>query len=114
MPKVQSLKHTPLLLTGSIFLQSFSFLSIKFSTQETGLLVWAYLLMALFFLVFRAIIWQILLRYVALSKIYPYTAFVQVLILIYSVTFFDESITLYNILGLLTMLVGIFYMSKKD
>ena len=105
--------HTFFLLISSIFLQSFSFLSIKFSTMGEGFYIIALLALAFLFLGVRAIVWQILLKTVELSKIYPYASLVQVLILIYSVAIFHENVTASNIIGLLIMLSGIYYMSNK-
>lgn len=102
------------LLVLSIFLQSFSFLSIKFATMQENLYIIVLLIIAFLFLVARAIVWQILLKSIELSKIYPYASLVQVLILIYAVVFFHESVTIYNVIGLVIMLSGISYMSRKE
>ncbi len=102
------------LLISSIFLQSFSFLSIKLSTLYDGVYIIVFLVLAFLFLGTRAIVWQILLKSVELSKIYPYASLVQVLILIYAVVFFHEPVTVYNITGLVIMLSGISYMSRKN
>lgn len=72
------------------------------------------LMLAFFFLGTRAIIWQMLLKHIELSKIYPFASLVQVLILIYSVVIFNENVTVTNIIGLIIMLNGIYYMSRKD
>ena len=101
------------LLVISIILQSFSFLSIKFSTLQEGFYILVLLILAFVFLGARAIVWQILLKSIELSTIYPYASLVQVLILIYAVIFFHESVTVYNIIGLVIMLGGIYYMSRK-
>jgi len=82
--------------------------------MQEGFYVISLLILAFFFLGTRAIVWQILLKTIELSKIYPFASLVQVLILIYSVVFFHEHINLYNIIGLVIMLSGIYYMSRKD
>ena len=82
--------------------------------MNTGFYLVILLGLAFFFLAMRAIVWQILLKSVELSKIYPYAALVQVLILIYSAVLFNEDITITNVIGLIIMLGGISYMSKKD
>lgn len=105
--------NTLFLLISSIFLQSFSFLSIKFSTLQESFYALMLLVLAFFFLGARAIVWQILLKTATLSKVYPYASLVQILILIYSVFIFNENVTAFNIIGLLIMLSGIYYMSNK-
>ena len=102
------------LLVFSIFLQSFSFLSIKYATLNEGFYTVALVAIAFLFIASRAIVWQILLKYVELSIVYPYASLVQVLILSYSVILFGETITIYNLLGLAMMLSGIYYMSKEN
>ena len=106
-------KEIYLLVTIGIILQSFSYLSIKFSTLASDkFFITLYLFFAFLLFFIRAVLWQKLLNYVKLSEIYPYTSLVQILILIYSVVFFHETVTFYNVLGLTIMLSGIFYMSK--
>lgn len=108
------LDHTFFLLLSSIFLQSFSFLSIKFSTMQEGIYAVVLLMLSFIFIGIRAYIWQILLQSIALSKIYPLTSLVQVLILIYSVVFFNENINMYHMIGLTIMITGIYHISRKD
>lgn len=103
---------TSYLLIITIFLQSFSFLSIKLSTIETGIFAFALLIAAFIFIGLRSILWQHLLIGDELSKIYPYTSLVQILILIYAVFLFNEPIAFNNLIGLVMMLSGIFYMSR--
>ena len=105
--------NTLALLVISIFLQSFSFLSIKLSTIKEGLSIYIFLLIAFFFMGFRAIVWQYLLKLTDLSSIYPFASLVQILILIYAVVFFNEVVTTYNIIGLSIMLGGIFYLTQE-
>ena len=109
----QHADNTLILLLSSIFLQSFSFLSIKFSTMQDGLMIVFFLTLAFIFLAMRAIVWQFLLKRIALSRVYPYASLVQILILMYSVFIFKESISITNIVGLIIMLSGIYYMSNK-
>ena len=100
------------LLATTIFLQSFSFLSIKLSTLQTGFYAFALLIVAFGFIGLRSIVWQYLLKYAELSRVYPYASLVQVLILLYAAVLFHEPITMNNVIGLVMMLTGIFYMSR--
>jgi multidrug transporter EmrE-like cation transporter len=102
-----------LLLLTAIFLQSFSFLSIKISTLQEGQKIYLFLILAFIFMGFRAIIWQLLLKRSDLSIVYPFASLVQILILIYAVLFFNENVTVYNIIGLGLMLGGIYYLTTK-
>lgn len=113
LKNINGLNNAWLLLALSIFLQSFSFLSIKFSTQQSeNLYILLWLLLAFLFIGARAIIWQKLLLVTELSKIYPYTSLVQVLIFFYAVVFFHESVMFHHILGLLIMLTGLVLITK--
>ena len=101
-----------LLLSLTIFLQSFSLLSIKYSTLNSGLVSIVLLLMAFLFMGLRAILWQYALRLNELSHIYPFASLVQVLILFYAVVLFKEVITMNNVIGFVVMLSGIFFMTR--
>ena len=103
---------TGVLLAITVFIQSFSLLSIKISTLESGAMSFFLLFMALVFIGIRTILWQYLIKFNELSQIYPYTSFVQVLIFLYSIILFGETVTIYNILGLLSMLVGVYFISR--
>ena len=105
-------KKIPLLLVISIFLQSFSFLSIKYSTLNEGISTLLLLTLAFIFFGSRVVVWQILLKSLELSKVYPFTSLVQILILMYSAILFNEDITANNIFGVFIMISGVFYMSK--
>ncbi|WP_419767383.1 EamA family transporter [Arcobacter sp.] len=99
------------LITFGIFLQSFSFLSIKYaSTYEAYSLV--LLGIAFIFIVSRAYIWQIVLKHNELSRVYPFNSLVQVLIFVYAVIFFEESVNLWHVLGLGLMMIGLYIIGK--
>ena len=100
------------LLVITIFLQSFSLLSIKFSTLESGVLSFMLLVTAFGFVGLRAILCQRLLKLSDLSYIYPFAALVQVLILIYAVVLFGEEVTVFNLSGFFLMLSGSYFMSR--
>lgn len=112
MKKVNVTANSIILVATSIFLQSFSFLSIKISTLQSSSYAFLWLILAFVFIGLRAVIWQMLLRISELSKVYPYASLVQVLIFIYAIWFFDEQFTYSNLLGLLIMLTGIHIISK--
>ena len=112
MSPIKQGKNFNYLLVVTIFLQSFSFLSIKLSTMQTGFFASALLISAFGFIGLRSVFWQHLLQGTELSKVYPYASLVQVLILLYAVFIFNEPITLNNLIGLGMMLAGIFYMSR--
>lgn len=109
---LMEIKKSFFLLVASIFLQSFSLLSIKISTMQTGAFAYALLVVAFGFIGLRTIFWQYLLASADLSRVYPYASFVQVLILLYAAILFNEPVTLFNIIGLIMMLGGTFYMSR--
>lgn len=101
------------LIAATVFLQSFSFLAIKFATLSHGFNTWLYLGIAFAMILGRAWLWQIVLQFISLSKAYPFSSLVQVLIFVYAVLFFHESITIYHLLGLALMLWGLFMITKS-
>ena len=108
------IKKPVYLLTASIVLQSFSFLSIKLSTLQGGYYSIILLIVAFGFIGLRLIFWQYLLKLTELSRVYPYAALVQVLIFLYAVVLFNEPVTVNNVIGLFMMLGGIFIMSRRN
>lgn len=99
------------LLATSIFLQSFSFLSIKFATQQHGLATLALMGLAFVFLGSRAILWQWLLARRPLSFIYPFASLVQILILLYAIFLFGENVGLHQFFGFVIMIIGLVVIS---
>ena len=95
------------LLAVTIFLQSFSFLSLKYATGATGALLPGLLGLTFLFLAARAILWQRLLLRADLSLVYPFAALVQVLVVIYAVTLFGETVSMSNIAGLGLTRIGL-------
>ena len=112
MRAIKTLQNPVLLLVVTIFLQSFSLLSVKYSTLGSGFSSFVLLIVAFGFIGFRALLWQYLLTRVELSRVYPFASLVQVLIFVYAVVLFNEVITTNNIVGLLLMLAGVVFMSR--
>jgi drug/metabolite transporter (DMT)-like permease len=101
------------LLGVTILIHSFSFLSLKYATLQSGFMAAALIACALCFMAARAVLWQRLLGLGDLSYVYPFTALVQVIILAYAVVLFGESVTPGNMLGLALMLSGAFVMASR-
>ena len=99
-------------LVITIFLQSFSLLSIKFSTLNAGPVSLVFLVVAFGFLGLRAMLWQYLLKLTDLSHVYPFAALAQILIFLYAVFLFNETITPNNVVGLGMMLGGIYIITR--
>ncbi len=98
----------------TVLLRSFSFLAIKYSTLSSGKAIYAFLALAVVFIVARAFTWQRVLKNTALSIAYPFTSFVQVLILIYAVTLFDEHVAMHQVLGVCIMLTGLLMIARSS
>jgi drug/metabolite transporter (DMT)-like permease len=101
------------LLVLSVFIQSFSFLCIKLSTLYSNVSSYLLLILALACIFSRAIIWQKIISVMPLSKAYPYTSLVQILILGYSFFLFGEEVSLNNIIGILLMIAGVTIISTN-
>jgi multidrug transporter EmrE-like cation transporter len=96
----------------AIFLQSFSFLSIKYASMYES---YSFILLgiAFTFIMSRAYIWQIVLKYNELSRVYPFNSLVQVLIFVYAVVLFGENISIWNVIGLSFMIYGVILLDKN-
>ena len=104
------IKKIELIVLGTL-LQSFSFLSIKFaSIYEKYFFI--FLVGAFVFIILRAYIWQIVLKYNELSRVYPFNSLVQIFIFVYAVYIFNEEVLINNIIGLGLMILGLLYLAK--
>lgn len=65
-------------------------------------------------MILQAIVWQQALRYYQLSFAYPFMSLVNFVILLYAYILFDESITITNIIGLLIISSGVYFLSRDD
>jgi multidrug transporter EmrE-like cation transporter len=106
--------RSEILLTASIILQSFSFLSLKIGSRfESWGLSLLFIATAFSFLLMRAWLWQLILKRHELSTVFPFSSFVHVLIVLYAVFLFGESLTYGNIAGLAVMILGLFIISRR-
>lgn len=107
----QSINKLNLILIG-IFIQSFSFLTIKYaSIYEAYSLI--LLGIAFGFIISRAYIWQIVLKHNELSRVYPFNSLVQVLIFVYAVVLFGEFVSFLHVVGLGLMVYGVILLGKS-
>ena len=98
---------------AAVFLQSLSFLSIKYASTGSSYMYF-FLGLATVAIFFRSVLWQKVLSQNELSSVYPFNALVQLLIFFYAVVLFNESFTWVNIVGLVVMSVGIMMLGKKE
>lgn len=60
----------------------------------------------------QVLFWQASLRYYSLSFAYPFRSLVSFIVLISAFFLFQESVTVFNVIGLITISIGIFYLVK--
>ncbi len=102
-----------LLVILSIVLQSFSFLSLKYASMAHGGAMIALLVIAGAFLVARALVWTNALGRADLSRVYPFTALFQVLIFVYAIALFHETVHLSDLFGLGLMVCGLVLIARE-
>ena len=112
-PQTAWYRSVAFILTLTIFIQSFSVLTLKYATMTTGLLAVFFVGLSFSCLVSRAVLWQGLLARTELSLIYPYTSLAQVLILVYSALLFQEPLSIGHLAGLALMLAGAWTMAER-
>jgi drug/metabolite transporter (DMT)-like permease len=61
----------------------------------------------------RLLLWQYLLRYFPLSFLHPFQSITLVLILVFSVLLFDETVTLPNMIGTAIIIVAVMLLSRS-
>ena len=71
-----------------------------------------FFLLSLVCLILQALIWQQALLHYKLSYAFPFMSLVNFVVLFLSAILFDESITVYNILGLIIISIGIITISQ--
>jgi multidrug transporter EmrE-like cation transporter len=103
-----------ILLALSIVLQSLSVICIKYASMREGAATVALLALASVLLVARAATWQGVLGRIELSRAYPFTSLVQVLIFLSAVFLFGEAVAPHHVIGLAVMLAGLVLLSRKS
>jgi multidrug transporter EmrE-like cation transporter len=103
----------------SLFLQAIGgvfgkYASISLNNLDlSSLLFNKFYVLSLLCLFFQAVFWQQALRYYHLSFAYPFMSLTNFLILIFSFFLFSEPITKNNIIGLLFITTGIYFLSRE-
>lgn len=114
-------KNFPLLITAILIcLQAMTAFLIKKVGLDTSdnlnffkVIFNIFYILSLLVFALRGVLWQILLLENSIVKYYPILSLNFVLILILGYFFFEETITIYNIIGTLLIIIGTFYLSKK-
>ena len=107
------------LLIFSIIVQAFGAICTKFAAEigssstifgiNAGFLIYCIILGGMGLQVF---FWQASLKYYTLSFAYPFRSLVSFIVLFAAFFLFQESVTLFNIVGLAIISLGIFYLVK--
>jgi drug/metabolite transporter (DMT)-like permease len=108
------------LLILSILVQAFGAICTKFAA-EIGSSVSLFGLNAVFLIYcvilggmgLQVFLWQASLRHYTLSFAYPFRSIVSFIVLFAAFFLFQESVTIFNVLGLVIITVGIFYLVKE-
>jgi len=108
------------LLILSILVQAFGAICTKFAA-EIGSSVSLFGLNAVFLIYcvilggmgLQVFLWQASLRHYTLSFAYPFRSIVSFIVLFAAFFLFQESVTFFNVLGLVIITVGIFYLVKE-
>lgn len=71
-----------------------------------------YILLALFLTFFSGLTWMIAMTKFEISYAYPFTTLGLILITIFSIIFFNESINIYKFFGIIIVCLGVYILSK--
>ncbi|MCL2562568.1 MAG: transporter [Oscillospiraceae bacterium] len=110
------LKNRYFQLLGAFFLFSFVGVVGKMAAMSGGLTMRFFLFVGLqvFLLGLYAIIWQQVLKKFDLVAAMAYRGVVVILSLIWAIVFFQEEITMFNIIGSLIIVAGIYIVSTGE
>jgi multidrug transporter EmrE-like cation transporter len=107
------------LLIVSILIQAFGAICTKYAAElapsstffgiNTTLIIYCIILGGMGLQVF---FWQAALKYYSLSFAYPFRSLVSFIVLFAAFFLFQESVTLFNVVGLIIISVGIIYLVK--
>jgi drug/metabolite transporter (DMT)-like permease len=108
------------LLILSILVQAFGAICTKFAA-EIGSSVSFFGLNAVFLIYcvilggmgLQVFLWQASLKHYTLSFAYPFRSIVSFIVLIAAFFLFQESVTFFNVLGLVIITIGIFFLVKE-
>jgi multidrug transporter EmrE-like cation transporter len=107
------------LLIFSIFIQAFGAICTKYAAINTGTTLFFGIRteFIIYFIILggmglQVIFWQKALQYYSLSFAYPFRSLVSFIVLIFAYVLFQESVTPLNVIGLIIISLGIFYLVK--
>jgi multidrug transporter EmrE-like cation transporter len=78
-----------------------------------SLLTNVFYVLSLSCMVLQAVVWQQALKHYPLSLAYPFQSLTMFVILVLSYVFFQESISVFNVLGILIIFAGIYLLSRE-
>lgn len=101
-----------LLIVLNISLQVSSFILVKYAALESesyiDIFFNLFYIAALFLTIISSVVWQKILKEKNLSEVYPFNAVVPLLLLVSGSLFFNEIISVNNIIGSFLVMIGIF------
>ena len=87
--------------------------SMTINNSPVAIVLSPFYLAVIGFMVLQAIFWQQALKNYPLSFAYPFTSLVNFVVLFSAFFLFGETITVYNILGLIIISIGVFILSQE-
>ena len=116
----KKLKRHVIFIFLAIIFQALAGLSMKLAAQTLSTFSLFSVLTNLFFLasltalLLQAVVWLQALKHYPLSIAYPCLSLVNFVILVIAAVYFNEGITVQNILGLTTISLGVFVLSRSE
>jgi len=110
---------TGFLVLVNILLQSASIILVRYAANETQdesivqLFLNVFYILAIGCLFLRAIVWQIILKFIELSKVYPMMSWVQVVVFVYGVLILGEQVYVTHVMGLSLMMLGSMFLAME-
>ena len=104
-----------ILLVAAFFIYSLSSVLIKYASKYaiTSMNYWLLYIMTVLVLAIYALVWQKVLKKFELFIAYSAKGLVIIFAFLWGIIFFNEAITVQNILGLLIIIIGIVVVNKN-
>jgi len=87
--------------------------SMTINNSPIAIVLSPFCIAAIGFMVLQAMFWQQALKHYPLSFAYPFISLVNFVVLFSAFFLFGETITVYNILGLIIISIGIFILAQE-
>ena len=99
----------------AFFIYALSMLFSKYASMQEDMLIFCILYgISLVFMGIYAICWQMILKHVSLSKVYPFKSLTILFSMLFGYILFKESITINMFIGMALIIIGVYLIGSEQ